>query len=95
MDGTGIPLVGKESEGHAGKQDGQPAHTREAKLGCVFTQTTVEEEGYPIRDEASTSYVGAIESCEEFGRRLYAEACRRGWARAEKRVVLGDGADWI
>jgi hypothetical protein len=95
MDGTGIPVVRKESEGRAGKQDGQPAHTREAKLGCVFTQTTVDEEGYPVRDQASTSYVGAIESCEEFGRRLYAEAWQRGWARAQKRVVLGDGADWI
>jgi hypothetical protein len=95
MDGTGIPVVRKESEGRAGKQDGQPAHTREAKLGCVFSQSTVDEEGYPIRDEASTSYVGAIESCEEFGRRLYAEAWQRGWARAEKKVVLGDGAEWI
>jgi hypothetical protein len=95
MDGTGIPVVHKESEGRAGKQDGQPAHTREAKLGCVFTQTTVDEEGYPVRDEASTSYVGAIESCEEFGRRLYAEAWQRGWARAEKKVVVGDGAEWI
>ena len=95
MDGTGIPVVHKESEGRVGKQDGQPAHTREAKLGCVFTQTSVDEEGYPVRDEASTSYVGAIESCEEFGRRLYAEAWQRGWARAEKKVVLGDGAEWI
>jgi hypothetical protein len=95
MDGTGIPVVCKESEGRAGKQDGQPPHTREAKLGCVFTQTWVDEEGYPLRDEASTSYVGAIESCDEFGHRLYAEAWRRGWARAEKKVVLGDGADWI
>jgi len=95
MDGTGIPVVHKETEGRVSKQDGQPAHTREAKLGCVFTQTTVDEEGYPVRDEASTSYVGAIESCEEFGRRLYAEAWQRGWARAEKKVVLGDGAEWI
>lgn len=95
MDGTGIPVVRKESAGRAGKQGGQPAHTREAKLGCVFTQTTRDEEGYPLRDEASTSYVGAIESCEEFGRRLYAEAWQRGWARAEKKVVLGDGAEWI
>lgn len=94
MDGTGVPVVRKESAGRAGK-NGQPAHTREAKLGCVFTQTTVDDEGYPVRDEASTTYVGAIESCEEFGRRLYAEAWRRGWARAGKRVVLGDGAEWI
>jgi hypothetical protein len=34
MDGTGIPVVRKESEGRVGKRDGQPAHTREAKLGC-------------------------------------------------------------
>ena len=95
MDGTGVPVVRKETEGRAGKQDGQPAHTREAKLGCIFTQTTVDDEGYPVRDEASTTYVGAIESCEEFGRRVYAEAWRRGWARAAKRVVLGDGAEWI
>ena len=95
MDGTGIPVVRKETEGRAGKQDGEPAHTREVKLGCVFTQTKLDAEGYPLRDEDSTSYVGAIESCEEFGRRLYAEAWRRGWARAGKKVVLGDGSDWI
>jgi hypothetical protein len=95
MDGTGIPVVRKESAGRAGKQDDQPAHTREAKLGCVFTQTKIDDEGYPLRDEDSTTYVGAIEGCEEFGRRLYAEAWQRGWARADKKVVLGDGAEWI
>ncbi len=95
MDGTGVPVVGKETKGRAGKQHGQPAHTREVKLGCVFTQTTVNEEGYPVRDEDSTTYVGAIETAEEFGRRLYAEAWRRGWWRAEKKVVLGDGAEWV
>jgi hypothetical protein len=95
MDGTGIPVVRQETEGRPGKQDGQPAHTREAKLGCVFTQGTMDEEGYPIRDGASTSYVGAIETAAEFGRRLYAEAWRRGWAQADKKVVLGDGAEWI
>jgi hypothetical protein len=95
MDGTSVPVVRKETEGRAGKQDGQPAHTREAKLGCVFTQTQRDEEGYPVRDEASTTYVGAIESAEEFGRRLYAEAWCRGWARAEKKIVPGDGAEWI
>jgi hypothetical protein len=26
---------------------------------------------------------------------LYAEAWRRGWGRAEKKVVVGDGAEWI
>ena len=40
MDGTGVPVVKKETVGRQGKIEGQPAHTREAKLGCVFTQTT-------------------------------------------------------
>jgi hypothetical protein len=95
MDGTGLPVVKKETEGRKGKTDGQPAHTREAKLGCVFTQTTWDEEGYAIRDPQSTTYTGAIETAEEFGRRLYLEAWNRGWPRAEKKVVMGDGAEWI
>ena len=95
MDGTGVPVVKKETVGRQGKSEGQPAHTREVKLGCVFTQTTWDEEGYPIRDPDSTTYTGAIESAEEFGRRIYAQASRRGWNRALQKVVMGDGAEWI
>ena len=95
MDGTGVPVVKKETEGRKGKADGQPAHTREAKLGCVFTQTAWDEEGFAIRDPDSTTYVGAIETAEAFGKRLYVEAWKRGWSRAEKKVVMGDGAEWI
>ena len=95
MDGTGVPVVKKETLGHQGKTDGQPAHTREVKLGCVFTQTRRDREGFPIRDRDSTTYTGGIESAEEFGKRIYLEACRRGWSRAAKRVVIGDGAEWI
>ena len=95
MDGTGVPVVKKETQGRKGKMDGQPAHTREAKLGCVFTQTTTDEKGRPIRDANSTTYTGAIETAEEFGRRIYLEAWNRGWNRARKKVVMGDGAEWI
>ncbi len=95
MDGTGVPVVKKETEGCKGKSDGQPAHTREAKLGCVFTQTGWDEEGYPMRDADSTTYTGAIETADEFGKRLYLEAWKRGWSRAAKKVVIGDGAEWI
>jgi hypothetical protein len=95
MDGTGVPVVKKETEGRRGKAEGQPAHTREAKLGCVFTQTKWDKEGFAIRDPDSTTYVGAIETAEEFGRRLYLEAWNRGWNRAVKKVVIGDGAEWI
>jgi hypothetical protein len=95
MDGTGVPVVKKETVGRQGKTEGQPAHTREVKLGCIFTQTTWDKEGYPIRDPDSTTYTGAIESAEEFGRRIYAQTCGRGWSRALKKVVIGDGAEWI
>jgi hypothetical protein len=95
MDGTGVPVVKKETEGRKGKTDGLPAHTREVKLGCVFTQTAWDQEGYPIRDPNSTTYTGAIETAEEFGKRLYLEAWNRGWSHAAKKVVMGDGAEWI
>jgi len=94
-DGTAVPVVKKETEGRPGKTEGEPAHTREVKLGCVFTQTKWDKEGYPIRDSDSTTYVGAIETAEEFGKRIYWEAWNRGWSRAEKKVVMGDGAEWI
>ena len=95
MDGTGVPVVKAETEGRQGKSEGQAPHTREAKLGCVFTQTRTDEEGRPVRDEDSTTYTGAIETAEPFGRRLYREAWDRGWNRARRKVVLGDGAVWI
>ena len=95
MDGTGIPVVKKETAGRQGKIDGQPAHTREAKLGCVFTQAGWDEEGFAIRDPDSTTYTGAIETAGNFGNRLYREAWNRGWSHAIKKVVVGDGAAWI
>ena len=93
MDGTGVPVT--KAERREGKIEGQPARTREVKLGCVFTQTTYDSQGFPLRDPDSTTYTGAIETAEQFGRRLYAEAWSRGWNRAQKKVVMGDGAEWI
>ena len=94
MDGSGVPMVKKETMGRQGKQGGQ-AKTREAKLGCVFTQTSVDKEGRPIRDELSTSYTGEIEGADTFGWRIYKEAKRRGMDWAKEVIVLGDGAPWI
>jgi len=91
-DGTGVPMVPWETEGRKGKQPNGRSKTREVKLGCVFTQTTVDGEGHPIRDKESTTYVGAIESSEEFGWRIYGEALRRGLHSAQKVAVIADGA---
>ena len=95
MDGTQVFVVKAETEGRAGRTSGQPARTRECKLGAVFTQTTLDDQGRPMRDEGSTTYAGAIETAQEFGLRIYTEAWNRGWERATIRVVMGDGSHWI
>jgi hypothetical protein len=95
FDGTGVPVIKRETEGRRGKSPTGEAHTREAKLGCVFTQTAVDEKGCPVRDEAATTYVGAIETAAEFGWRIYGEAERRGLRRAAQVIVIGDGAPWV
>ena len=95
VDGTGVPVVKKETAGRKGKGEDGQAKTREVKLGCVFTQTCVDREGRPVRDDESTSYTGAIETAELFGRRIYQEAMRRGMNSAGETVVIGDGAPWI
>lgn len=94
FDGTGVPMVPQELAGRQGKQPDGSAKTREAKLGCVFTQTAYDDEGRPVRDRRSMSFVGAIENAERFGSRLYDEAQRRGLYRARRVVTLNDGAEW-
>lgn len=92
FDGTGVPMRRCELNASKGKGPDGKARTREVKLGCVFTQTETDEEGWPVRDPDSTTYVGAIESSELFGLRIYQEAVRRGCQQANKIVVLTDGA---
>ena len=94
-DGTGVPLRRSELVDVKGKQPDGTARTREAKLGCVFTQTSTDEEGLPMRDADSTTYVGTFEDCRHIGSLLRAEALRRGLATAQRTVYLGDGAPWI
>lgn len=94
-DGTGTPFRREILAGVKGKQPDGSAHTREAKLGCAFTQTTCDAEGRPQRDPDSTTYVGTYDGCREIGILLRAEALRRGYAQAQTTVYLGDGAPWI
>lgn len=94
-DGTGTPMRREELEGRRGKQEDGSARTREAKLGCVFTQTVTDDQGRPMRDPDSTSYVGTYQGCREIGVMLHQEARRRGLDRAKLVIHLGDGAAWI
>ena len=94
FDGTGVPMCPAQLAGRKGKQPDGTAKTREAKLGCVFTQTQLDEKGRPVRDCDSTTYVGAIETSDAFGRRIFAEAVRRGLYDAKRVVLLTDGAPY-
>jgi len=104
MDGTGVPVRKEELVDRAGKQPDGSAKTREVKLCTVWSAEGRDEEGTPVRDEASISYSAAIESAahqdtdevpSEFAARVEREATRRGFERAARRAVLGDGAKWI
>src|ERR1035437_9737556 len=62
MDGTGVPTVPADTAGRAGKYPDGRARTREGKLGGLFTQTSVDQDGYPVRDPGSSSYVATLQA---------------------------------
>ena len=95
IDGTGVPMVPAATNGRAGKSSDGRARTREVKLACLFTQTRIDEQGRPIRDPDSTSYLGSFAPAAEFSTQVHAEARRRGADHIRQLVVLGDGAPWI
>ncbi len=102
-DGTGTPMRREELKGRKGKQEDGTARTSEAKIGCIFTQTDLDshgkplrdEEGAPLRDPDSTSYVGTYQGCRQIAVLLHQEAHRRGLDRAKRVVFIGDGAAWV
>ena len=104
LDGTGVPARRTEVEGRGGKQPDGTAKTREAKIAVVWSAETADRDGCPVRDAGSATYNAAIETIATrdtdtepppFARRVLREAERRGFDKAERRVILGDGAPWI
>jgi len=94
-DGTGVPMMPEELAGRRGKQADGTAKTRQVYLGCVFTQHRTDEQGHPIRDWESTTYVSSFKASDEFGPCLRQEAIRRGMASAGEVVALIDGAQGL
>ena len=104
MDGTGVPIRRQELVGRAGKQTDGSAKTREVKLCTVWSAEGRAADGTPMRDKGSVTYSAAIESAAQrdideqpsaFAARVEREATRRGFERAGRRAILGDGAPWI
>ena len=95
IDGTGVPVTARETAGRDGKGEDGRARTREVKLGVFFTQNEVDEDGYPVRDRDSSSYVATFEPAHVFAGLVEAEGIRRGARHVRQFTVLGDGAAWI
>ena len=63
---------------------------------CVHASHLGPEGGYPIRDPDSTTYTGAARNARKnLASASIEKRGKRGWSRAQKKVVIGDGAEWI
>jgi hypothetical protein len=95
IDGTGVPVTSKEAEGRDGKGEDGRARTREVKMAVFFTQHALNDEGYPVRDQRSSSYLATFEPAATFRDQVKAEAIRRGAGHVRQFTIIGDGAAWI
>ena len=95
IDGTGVPMTAKETAGRDGKGEDGRARTREVKLGVFFTQDQVDDDGYPVRDRDSSSYIATFEPAAVFADLVKAEGIRRGADHVRQFTILGNGAAWI
>ena len=95
IDGTGVPMTGRETAGRHGKGEDGRARTREVKLAVFFTQDKLDTGGYPVRDRASTSVIATFEPAAVFADLVKAEGIRRGADHVRQLTIIGDGAAWI
>jgi len=95
IDGTGVPMTSKETAGRHGKGTDGRARTREVKLAVFFTQHTLNDDGYPVRDRDSSSYIATFQPASVFADLVKAEGIRRGADHVRQFTIIGDGAAWI
>jgi hypothetical protein len=95
IDGTGVPMTSRETAGRDGKGADGRARTREVKLAVFFTQDTLDDDGYPVRDRDSSSYIATFEPASVFADLVKAEGIRRGAEHVRQFTIIGDGAAWI
>jgi hypothetical protein len=95
IDGTGVPMTARETAGRDGKGADGRARTREIKLAVFFTQDELDDDGYPVRDPGSSSYIATFEAAGTFADLVKAEGIRRGAGHVRQFTILGDGAAWI
>jgi hypothetical protein len=94
-DGTGVPVRASETAGRAGKGEDGTAGTREVKLARLFTVSRLDEDGRPVMDPGSSTYVATFDGKDALAELVKAEYTRRGGEHHRQVVALGDGAAWI
>ncbi len=95
VDGTGVPVRPGEAEGRRGKAADGVARTREIKLARFFTVSKTGEDGNPVMDPGSSSYVATFDGKNALAELVEAEYLRRGGEHFRQVVAIGDGAAWI
>lgn len=95
VDGTGVPVRASETDGRPGKGEGGKAGTREIKLARLFTVSRLDDDGHPVMDPDSSSYVATFDGKDALAALVEAEYLRRGGEHFRQVVAIGDGAAWI
>jgi hypothetical protein len=95
VDGTGVPVRASETEGRPGKGEDGKAGTREIKLARFFTVSALDDDGNPVMDPGSSSYVATFDGKNALAELVEAEYLRRGGDHFRQVVAVGDGAAWI
>jgi hypothetical protein len=94
-DGTGVPVRASETAGRQGKSEDGTAGTREVKLARLFTVSRLDDDGRPVMDAGSSTYVATFDGKDTLAGLVKAEYLRRGGGHFRQVVALGDGAAWI
>jgi hypothetical protein len=94
VDGTGVPVRASETEGRPGKGKDGTAGTREIKLARLFTVSALDDDGNPVMDPGSATYVAAFDGKDALAELVEAEYLRRSGGHFRQVVAMGDGAAW-
>jgi hypothetical protein len=78
VDGTGVPVRASETEGRPGKGEDGKAGTREIKLARFFTVSALDDDGNPVMDPGSSTYVATFDGKDALAQLVEAEYLRRG-----------------
>jgi hypothetical protein len=95
VDGTGVPVRPSETEGRPGKGEDGKAGTREIKLARFFTVSALDDDGNPVMDPGSSTYVASFDGKNALAGLVEAEYLRCGGEHFRQVVAIGDGAAWI